>query len=249
MTATPREVIRFQDKASLSRDAAYRFAALAAYRAATRRPFRVALAGGSTPALLYALLAAPPFREAIAWENVELFFGDDRCVPPDHSYSNFRMVNETLIRPLGLAGVRCHRFLGEMPDHAAAAREYEERLRTAFGATGCEAPRFDLILLGMGPDGHTASLFPHSPALNETSQLVTAAAPGLEPFVPRLTLTLPVLNSAENILFLVSGADKAATLARVLDGESDEQALPSQSVRPAAGGPIWLVDREAAAAL
>src|SRR5579871_3259137 len=241
-----REIVRFEDKIALSRDAAYRFTALAALSARTGRPFTVALSGGSTPAILYRLLAAPPFRDAISWRDVHLFFGDERCVPPDSPDSNFRMASETLLSQIEIPPQKVHRMPGEMADHDTAARQYESDLRAFFHLSAGEYPRFDLILLGMGPDGHCASLFPHKPALQEQQRLVVATEPGLKPFVPRLTLTLPVLNNAANILFLVAGADKAETLARVLEGPLDPEALPSQAVVPANGSLTWLVDKEAA---
>lgn len=242
-----REIVRFEDKNALSRDAAYRFTALAAMSARAGRPFTVALSGGSTPAILYRLLSSSPFRETLSWSNVHLFFGDERCVPPNSPDSNYRMAFETLISHIEIPPQNVHRMPGELADHGAAARQYESDLRAFFHLSNGEGPRFDLILLGMGPDGHCASLFPHKPALQERQQLVVATDPGLQPFVPRLTLTLPTLNNAANVLFLVAGADKAETLARVLNGPPDPEALPSQNVVPINGSLTWLIDREAAA--
>lgn len=244
-----RELVRFETRVALSLDAAYRFTALAAIGTQAGRPFTVALAGGSTPATLYGLLAAPPFREAIPWQKTHLFFGDERCVPPESPDSNYRMAYETLVSRVAIPSGNVHRAPGEMADHDVAARQYDAEIRSVFSLADGEWPRFDLILLGMGPDGHCASLFPHKPALHERQRLVVATEPGLQPFVPRLTFTLPVLNNAANVLFLVAGADKAATLARVLHGPPDAEALPSQAVVPAHGTLTWLVDREAAGQL
>lgn len=244
--AIHREIVLCEDKEGLSRDAAHRFVSLAARKTREGGLFHAALAGGSTPELLYRLLAAPPFREAVDWRNVHLFFGDERAVPPDHADSNYRMADAALFSPLALPAVHIHRMLAEGPDLEAAARAYEADLRAHFALSAVDAvPRFDLILLGMGPDGHTASLFPHKPALQEKTRLVVAAEPGLTPFVPRLSLTFPVLDHAANVLFLVAGADKADTLQRVLNGPIDPEALPSQSVAPTDGSLVWLVDRAA----
>ena len=254
-----RDVILFPDKVSLSRDAAHRFVSLAAQKIAQRQDFHVALAGGSTPAMLYSLLAASPFYESVGdWSRIHLFFGDERCVPFDSEDSNYRMVKETLIpireKLLGLPGDPAeggilHRMPADQPDQETAARQYEETLIRHFRLEKGELPRFDLILLGMGPDGHCASLFPNKPALQEKERLVVTTEPGLKPFVPRLTLTLPVLNNASNVLFLVAGEDKAEALARVLTGPRDPRGLPSQSVAPTDGNVTWLVDRAAAGRL
>ena len=244
-----REIVLFADKNAMRRDAAYRFTALSAMSARAGRPFTVALSGGSTPAILYRLLAASPFRETLPWNNIHLFFGDERCVPPDSPDSNYRMAFETLISQIEIPAQNVHRMPGDLADRDAAARQYEAELRGFFHLSEGEWPRFDLILLGMGPDGHCASLFPHKPALQERRRLVVATEPGLQPFVPRLTLTLPVLNNAAHVLFLVAGADKAETLAHVLQGLPDPEALPSQAIAPTDGALTWLIDRDAAARL
>jgi 6-phosphogluconolactonase len=245
-TTSERERIIFENLRSLSLDAAYRFTALAAHSQVIGRPFTVALAGGSTPKSLYRLLTTSPFRETIPWQNTHLFFGDERCVPPDAPESNYGMVKAALLAPLGLPEQNIHRMPGERPDPDEAAREYEAQLHSFFGLAEGALPRFDLILLGLGPDGHCASLFPHKPALQERKRLVVASEPGLEPFVTRLTLTLPVLNHAAQLLFLVAGANKAETLVRVLNGPRDPETLPAQAIAPANGTLSWLVDREAA---
>ena len=245
-SAIRREVVIFEDKEALSRDAAHRFVFLANRKIGAGGLFHVALAGGSTPEMLYGLLASLPFRDDVDWTRVHFFFGDERAVPPDHADSNYRMVQTALFAPLATPDTNIHRMKGETPDLDAAAQEYETELRAHFALADASAiPSFDLILLGMGPDGHTASLFPHKPALQEKTRLVVASEPGLKPFVPRLTFTYPVLDQAANVLFLVSGADKAATLHRVLTGPADPEALPSQAVAPTKGSLVWLVDKAA----
>jgi 6-phosphogluconolactonase len=243
------EIICFDNKDALSRDAAYRVIALAAQSRATGRPFTIALAGGSTPAQLYALLATPAFRSALLWPEVQVFFGDERCVPPNSPESNYRMAQENLFAHVPVPDANIHRMMGEHPDPEQAAHDYEVELRHIFALQPGQLPRFDLILLGMGRDGHCASLFPHKAALHERERLVVVAEPGLTPFVSRLTLTFPVLNNATNVLFLVAGPDKAETLVRVLHGSPDPEALPAQSVNPTNGTLTWLLDRDAASLL
>lgn len=245
----PHDIQILPDQEALAGAAAARFVAFAKQRTDAGEPFRVALAGGSTPKALYTLLAAPPYHDEIDWSLVHLFFGDERCVASDSEDSNYHMVKASLLdNNPDIPPQNVHRMPAELPDHDQAARQYEDELRTAFALSddsqdGVSVPRFDLILLGMGPDGHTASLFPHKPALHVQDRLVVATEPGLKPFVPRLTLTLPVLNAAVQVLFLVAGKDKADTLARVLNGPPDPENLPSQSVHPAKGHITWLLDK------
>lgn len=241
-----REIIRFENKSSLSRDAAYRFTALALQTHLDNRPFRVALAGGSTPAQLYSLLATPTFRDTIMWPEVHLFFGDERCAPPDSPESNYRMAEETLLSRIPLPDFNIHRMKGEDADPDRAARNYEEAISNAFALSPGELPRFDLILLGMGRDGHCASLFPHKASLQERERLVVAAEPGLEPFVPRLTLTFPVINNAANVLFLIAGADKAEMVQRVVNRQGDPEEIPSLAVQPTIGILTFCLDKDAA---
>lgn len=240
------ELIRFENKTSLSRDAAYRFTALALQAHLADRPFRVALAGGSTPAQLYALLATPLFRDTIMWPEVQLFFGDERCVPPDSLDSNYHMASETLFAHIHHPGVKIYRMRGEEADPDQAARSYEAEIRNAFALSEGELPRFDLILLGMGRDGHCASLFPHKASLRERERFVVAAEPGLTPFIPRLTLTFPVLNNAANVLFLIVGADKAEMVKRVVNRDGDPEVIPSLGVQPTNGILTYCLDEDAA---
>jgi 6-phosphogluconolactonase len=238
-----REVRVFEDLNALSRAAAAAFAEIASARTGDR--FTVALTGGSSPKQTYLLLSEPPLRDSLPWDRTHLFFGDDRCVPPDSPDSNYGMAHETLLSRLeGVGGI--YRIEGELPDHDEAARRYEAEIARAFALSPGELPRFDLVLLGMGPDGHCASLFPHKPALNITDRLTVATPPGLKPFVDRVTLTFPVLDNAANVIFLVAGAEKADALQRVLNGPPDPDGLPSQRIRPTDGQLLWLVDRAAA---
>lgn len=212
---------------------------LRAAQAANDR-FTLALSGGSTPKHLYQRLAAADFAARLDWPRVHLFWGDERCVPPDDPASNYRLARETLLDHLSIPSVNIHRIPGEQEPAQAAAR-YDRRLRDFFGGL----PRFDLILLGLGDDGHIASLFPHTPALQERHRYAVHSTAPVPP-IHRVTLTLPVINAAARVLFLVSGAGKAAILRRVLEGEATADDLPAQLIRPARGEVIWLVDESAA---
>lgn len=202
--------------------------------------FTLALSGGNTPRSLYHLLATD-YRHRIDWYRVHLFWGDERYVPPDHPASNYRMVRETLIESLGIPSANVHAMPVEESSPERAAERYEGHLRAFFGAT----PRFDLILLGMGADGHTASLFPGTPALAERKRWVAVGEAPTEPRI-RLTLTLPALNTAKSVYFLVTGADKAEVVRSVL---LENAPLPAGLVKPEAGERIWWLDREAASRL
>jgi 6-phosphogluconolactonase len=239
-----REVRIFDDALAVTRAAALEFGRRAAERTEETGTFTVALSGGSTPRGLYALLAEQP-PSPIPWANVHLFWGDERDVPPDHADSNFAMVQGTLLSKVGVPADHVHRIQPETGGAERAAAEYEEELRRFFRLAPGQWPRFDLVLLGMGSDGHTASLFPASPALEERERLVVSAY--VEKLgARRVTLTLPVLNAAACVLFLLHGADKAEALLAVLEGDESPAPLPSRRVRPEAGELIWLVDRAAA---
>jgi 6-phosphogluconolactonase len=198
---------------------------------------RVALSGGGTPKAVYPLLVAPPRRDALDWSAVEFFWGDERAVPPDHPESNFGVAWDLLLSQLpAVRPDRVHRMPAEAPDLDAAALSYESELRLAFGARGDEPPAFDLVWLGMGPDGHTASLFPGSAALEEQSRWVVANwAPTQEAW--RMTLTFPVLRAARQALFVVTGADKADAFARVRAGDESIPAARVEGDRVS-----WIVD-------
>jgi 6-phosphogluconolactonase len=235
-------VRRVADAVEVARVAAEEVARAASRAVAERGGFTLALAGGSTPRRLYALLADPaaPFRARVPWGRTHVFFGDERPVPPDHPESNYRMAREALLAHVAVGSV--HRIRGEDP---RAAEEYERELGAFFGlGPGGAPPRLDLVLLGLGPDGHTASLFPDGAPPDDEPRWVLA------PFVPhlgtrRVTLTLRALNAARAILFLVAGAEKAAALARVLAGATDAPLLPAARVRPEGGSVTWVVDRAA----
>ena len=237
------ELVQVADPAALARRACERVLELAAQSIAERGAFRVALSGGSTPKLLYAELAE---RAAVAnFSRWRVFFGDERCVPPEHADSNYRMANESWLGRGLVPATQIHRIRGEL-DPFEAASEYERELTADFGTR--EAPRFDLVLLGMGADGHTASLFPGSSALEETRCFVTST--WVEQLgAHRVTLTKRTINAARCVMFLVAGADKAQTLREVLHGAPDPRKRPAQLVQPWDGALIWLVDRAAAAGL
>ncbi|HEY6877301.1 MAG TPA: 6-phosphogluconolactonase [Polyangiales bacterium] len=201
----------------------------------------IVLAGGSTPKALYQQLAAHP---ELPWDKIYLFFGDERSVPPDHPDSNARMARESLTRMAFIPEARVHRIRAELPAPAAAA-DYEQTLRSLFPAV--ELPRFDLVLLGLGSDGHTASLFPHTKALAERTAWVVANRVD-KLATDRITLSYPVLNAAAHVLFLVAGADKAPALKAVLEGDASLEDIPARGVQPA-GQLTFLVDRAAAAQL
>jgi len=213
--------------------------------AAARGVFRVALAGGSTPKALYALLAEhPSLRNSLPWDKIQVFFGDERHVGPGHADSNFQMASDAMLCKVPVRPEQIHRIKGEYPDTGQAAAEYEEVIRRQFGLGPGEFPCFDLILLGMGNEGHTLSLFPGTKALRENERLVTRNWVG-KLYTERITLTAAAANAAANVLFMVTGADKACALKAVLEGPYEPEQLPAQSIRPAQGTLSWLVDQAA----
>lgn len=246
MSASP-EIRVLPDAAAVARAAAGEFSQLAQAAVRSHGRFTVALSGGSTPRKLFELLASE-HREDLPWQQTYFFWGDERHVPPDHRDSNYAMADQALLSKLsGIAG-NVYRVKAEMTDASAAAADYEQTMRQVFHAGPGEVPRFDLVLLGMGPDGHTASLFPHTQALSETSKLATAN--WVEKFATyRITLTLPVLNRAASVMFLVTGADKAPALQQVLEFPGQGSEFPAQLVCPTAGRLLWLIDEAAAGAL
>jgi 6-phosphogluconolactonase len=207
----------------------------------------VALSGGSTPRRLYSLLAGPEHRDRVPWKDLDIFFGDERPVPPDDPESNYRMARETLLERAPISEAHVHRMMGEDPDLARAASSYASELRRHFGLAPGEFPRFDLALLGLGPDGHTASLFPGTRALASNDLAASNWVGKLD--AVRLTLSAPVFNRSAHVVFLVSGPDKAPALKSVLRGNFEPQQLPAQLIRPDPGRLLWLVDRAAAALL
>ena len=210
--------------------------------------FTLALSGGSTPKHLYELLADPngSYREKLPWDRMHFFWSDERPVGPDHPDSNYRMANEAMLSRVAIPPGNIHRIPGEKPSTEEAADVYQTELRSFFGLVNDQPPRLDLVLLGMGADGHTASIFPGSEVLQEKRKLV--AAPWVEKLhTHRITMTLPVLNSAAAVLFLVSGEDKAAMVNEVINGESVR--FPAQWVYPSNGSLTWLLDEAAGSKL
>lgn len=212
-----------------------------------RGRFTIALSGGSTPKSLYSLIAANA-ATSVDWQKVFFFWGDERHVGPKDPESNYRMVEESLFSKISVPASNIFRVPAENPDAAAAAEAYEQIMRKFFETAPGEFPRFDVILLGMGPDGHTASLFPETAALKEKSRWVVANwVEKLQ--THRITLTLPVLNQARLVAFLISGTDKAAALHEVLEGKAPGEKYPSKLVQPVDGKLIWFVDRAASSEL
>lgn len=233
----------------LAREAAELFVWLGQQALAARGCFRVALSGGTTPKKLYAVLVNGPCRAQLDWSRTEFYFGDERCVPPDHRDSNFGMAEQALFRPLNITPERVCRMPGEAEVPDVAARRYETLLRDRLRVPAPAWPRLDLILLGLGEDGHTASLFPGTQALEERTRLVVVGTAPKEPKT-RLTLTAPVINQARTVMFLVSGNAKAAAARAVIeDRAQDETRYPAKLIRPESGRLIWLLDRAAGSAL
>jgi 6-phosphogluconolactonase len=234
------EIKVFPTPPLVAEEAANRIVAQAAEFMALQERFSIVLSGGSTPKTLYELLASPAYRDQIDWTRVHVYFGDERCVPPDHPDSNYRMASEALLSHVPIPGDNVYRMRGEI-DPEAAATEYGQLLKERFGDAGP-----DLVLLGMGDDGHTLSLFPGTTALQETRhRCVSNFVQKLN--VWRITLTAPFVNRAAQILVLVAGAGKASRVQEVLEGEKAPQRNPIQLIDPASGRITWLLDAEAAA--
>ncbi len=235
------QVRTFSDPEALSRAAADLFITLAKQHIAAAGRFTVALSGGSSPKQLYSLLGSPSYRESVPWSQVYFFWADERCVPPGHPESNYKLAFDTFLSLIPLPGANIHRIKGE-EGPVAAAQSYEEDLKNFFIGPG--VPAFDLIMLGVGEDGHTASLFPGSLLLQETSRV--AVPVHLERLKrDRVTLTLPVLNHATRVIFLASGRAKADVVCEILD-ENNARRYPAGLVRPVNGEVTWFIDREAA---
>jgi 6-phosphogluconolactonase len=235
------EISVHPDPDALAHDAARRFVQSARDAIDLADRFSVALSGGSTPRAMHQILAAD-YRDAIDWTKVEIFFGDERCVPPDHPESNFRMARETLLSKVPIPPDNVHRMRGEI-DPNEAAKEYGLMLKEKFGDDG-----LDLIFLGLGEDGHTASLFPGTAAVNETHHRCVAnyAEHSTTGKSWRITLTAPFINRCREVMFLVAGAAKSKALASVLEGPPQPQKIPAQLIQPASGKLIWLIDAQAA---
>jgi 6-phosphogluconolactonase len=236
----------FKDIKQLSLAAAEVFVDTADQALSALGRFQVALSGGSTPSRLYHLLANEPYRSQVKWSNTFIFWGDERCVPPDDEDSNYHQADETLLQHVPIPKANIHRINGELRP-AEASNDYAQTLRR-FAAPGLDWPRFDLVLLGMGADGHTASLFPGSP-VNVSSPTLPVTADYQGRPAQRVTLTPPVFNSARLAVFLVSGADKAEAIKAVLSDQFQPKQYPAQRIQPVDGKVIWLVDDAAAANL
>jgi 6-phosphogluconolactonase len=232
----------FDSAEDLARGAAEQFVARGVEAIVQRGAFTVALSGGSTPKILYQVLASEQFRNRVPWAETHFFWSDERHVPPDHPDSNYRMANEAMLSRVPVSQENVHRIRSENPNATEAAAGYE---RTLIEVTETALPPLDLILLGLGPDGHTASIFPGSEVLEETKRLV--AAPWIEKLKSyRITMTLPLLNNAASVLFLVSGAEKAEIVWDVLRGPRQ---YPAQYVNPTNGQLFWMLDTDAASKL
>lgn len=242
MSQTKHQIRIVPDASAIFRAAAEEFVKLAAEAVKEKGAFSVALSGGSTPKGLFALLATDPaFRQQVAWDKIAFLWGDERHVAPDHADSNFRMANESMLSKVPLKQDLVFRIKGEYEDAGKAAAEYEQVLKDYFHLSAGQLPVIDLVLLGMGPDGHTASLFPGTKALQEKSKLVVSNWVG-KFYTDRITMTAPVLTNAKRILFMVNGDDKAQPLKAVLEGPYEPEQLPSQLITTAASKTLWLVD-------
>ena len=246
----PQQTIKlFSTCAEIASFAAHEVARIAGDAVSARGVFSIALAGGSTPKMLYSLLAEhPTLRNSLPWDKMQVFFGDERHVGPGHADSNFQMATDAMLSKVPLGSGQIHRIKGEYPDTAQAAAEYEDVIRHQFSLKPGNFPRFDLILLGMGNEGHTLSLFPGTKALLETQRIVTHNWVG-KLYTDRITFTAPAANAAANIIFMVTGSDKACALKAVLEGPHEPDQLPSQMIQPANGSLSWLIDAAAGSML
>jgi 6-phosphogluconolactonase len=244
-----REIRILADGAAIAKRAAQEFVQAAAAAVRAKGSFNVALAGGSTPKALYSLLVNDPsLRSQVPWDKIRLFFGDERHVGPGHPDSNFRMATEAMISHVPLTKDQVLRIKGEYPDTAEAAREYEQALQSYFKLKPGEYPRFDFLLAGMGNEGHTLSLFPGTKALHADGRIVVRNWVG-KLYTERITLTAPAASNAAQIIFMVTGADKACALKAVLEGPFEPEQLPAQLLQPQNGKLLWLVDAAAGSML
>ena len=244
-----REVRILADGAAIAKQAAQEFVQAAAAAVREGNAFHVVLAGGSTPKALYNLLAGDALlRSQVPWDKIQVYFGDERHVGPGHPDSNFRMANEAMLSKVPLKATQVTRIKGEYPDAEQAAEEYEDAIASHFKLKAGELPRFDLLLAGMGNEGHTLSLFPGTKALLADGRIVVSNWVG-KLFTERITLTAPAACAAAEILFLVTGADKACALKGVLEGPYEPEQLPAQLLQPKNGKLLWLVDTAAGSML
>jgi 6-phosphogluconolactonase len=234
------------DAAALCQAGAAEFVRQARDAVGAKGAFTVALSGGSTPKGLYGLLATDPMLQAqVAWDSIHVFWGDERHVPPDDTESNYRMANDAMLSKVPIPPANVYRIKSETPQASQAAEAYEQTLQAFFRLPARQFPRFDLIFLGLGPEGHTASLFPGTKGLHEERRLVVSNWVG-KFYTDRITMTPPILNNAACVIFLVSGEDKALPLKAVLEGLYEPEQLPAQLIRPSHGRLLWLVDQPAA---
>jgi 6-phosphogluconolactonase len=245
-----------RDADQLADEAARRFAEIAKESVERHGRFTVALSGGSTPKAMFARLAGGPYVSFVPWTSTLVFWVDERCIPPNHPDSNYKSASELLLSKVPVSAANIYRIPAEIPDHASAARQYSDTVANVFAGAGLQnaagdahdLPRFDLILLGLGDDGHTASLFPDSDALK--SGRAVAVANYVEKLgAYRITLTPAVINNARNVIFLVAGESKAHALRNALESGPEPEAYPSQLVKPAHGTLLWMVDFAAASLL
>lgn len=238
------EIVKLNNAELVAEEAARRWAQIAQEAVSERGAFRIMLSGGNTPRLLYQLMAQDPWRDQAPWEQTYVFWGDERRVPPSHPESDYRMAREALLDHVPIPDDHIFRLKGEGLE-SSIIRDYETKLRRHFQLKQGEWPRFDLALLGLGADGHIASIFPGTRAVSDLSSTVLVyAVPQLG--VERVTVTLPVINHARHIIFLVVGAEKSGVLSESLDGPSMPSTYPAQAVQPVDGTVTWLVDKAAA---
>lgn len=233
------QIAIYPDIDTISREAANYTMRVAREAIAKRGKFTFALSGGTTPGKMYSLLTSEPYRSQIDWSAVHLFWSDERCVAPEDPQSNYHLAQEVLLNKLNLRPDQIHRVPAERSNRQQAAADYEAEIRKVVGG---DRPAFDLIQLGMGPEAHTASLFPHQPSLREEKRLIMPVSVPKPP-PDRLTFTPPLLRAARHILFLATGADKAAALHEVLEGADNPEEYPTQGiVKQAKGEVVWMVD-------
>jgi 6-phosphogluconolactonase len=248
--AAQREIYILKDGPAIARRAAEIFVEAAQSAVQRSGTFTVALAGGSTPKLLYSLLATDPaLRAKLPWDKMQLFFGDERHVGPDDPQSNYKMAFDSMIGKVPLKPAQVHRMKGEVPDAEQAAREYEQELQNHFQLKEGQLPRFDLVLVGMGDEGHCLSLFPGTKALHPAPGRTVVSNWVGKLFTERITITAPVASNAAMSLFTVTGKEKSLALKAVLEGPYEPEQLPSQLLQPTNGKLLWLVDQTAAAML
>jgi 6-phosphogluconolactonase len=240
------EVEILPDPRALAEDAAKRFVAWSFTARHEASSLSVALSGGTTPHALYTVLASAPYRTQVNWSRIDFYFGDERAVPPNHPDSNYRQACDTLFRPNGVASEQVHRMRAEIKDLDEAAELYTTELMAVVDEG---LPRFDLVFLGLGSDGHTASLFPNNTGLYERGRWVAPILDAPKPPPRRLTLTVPVFNNARQVIFLVSGKDKAAAVREVLRGSAPAGQYPAKLIKPCVGRVLWLLDEQAGSLL